>query len=447
MQLNFSLPEKIFTVSEFIDYLNEFLKPQIVTVKGEIGNKPNNYPNYSFFNLLDDKGAVLKCFALLGVIEKLGLPIKEGMEVKITGYPEIWKKRGEIKFRVLMINFLGEGLLKKQFEVLKRKLSEEGYFDEEKKKKIPLFPKKIGLITSKYGKGAKKDFLTHLNNFGFRVYFFDSRVEGTYASAEISRAISWFNENMPEVEVIVITRGGGDWESLQSFNSEELVKAIFASKIPIISGIGHEDDETLVDFVADLRASTPTAAAKILSQNWIIAREKIGEYSGAMEASFINFIESEKEKLKRFNLNISSLMEKNVYLKKSKMEEFTRNLKLFIQKYYDNFKRIEEEFFRNSEKISNIVSLKNGKNRELENLLLNNRKLWQRRIGLKINYLKEKLEAGNPELKLKQGYSIALNQRGKVIKNLEDVNLSEEIKTKLYKGQITSKVKKIKEEK
>jgi len=260
-------PEKIFTVSEFLEFLNNILTPCQATIKGEVGERIDSYPGYTFFNLLDKKKSILKCFAFKEVISGLGIPLEPGMEIKVTGYPEIRKNRGELKFQIQRIELIGEGVLKKQYEILKKRLEAAGYFAPERKKPIPEFCENIGLITSEYGKGAKKDFLTHLGNFGFKVFFYDVRVEGSFSLYEIIEAIRWFNTNLPYIDVLVLTRGGGDWESLSPFNSEEIVKTIFASKIPIITGIGHENDQTLADLAADFRASTPTHAAKVLTDS------------------------------------------------------------------------------------------------------------------------------------------------------------------------------------
>ncbi len=442
-QLNFSFPEKVFTVSEFLDFLNEFLRPQMVVVKGEVGSKPGNYPNYSFFNLLDDKGSILKCFALSGVVEKLGLGIKEGMEVKVFGYPEIWRKRGEMKFRVLRINLVGEGLLRKQFEVLKEKLTKEGYFDEGKKKAIPLFPINIGLITSKFGKGAKKDFLTHLGKFGFKIKFYDTRVEGINAPGEISKAIAWFNENMPKLDVIVLIRGGGDWESLQPFNSEELVKAIFASKIPIISGVGHEDDQTLADFAADLRVSTPTAAAKALTANWQNAEERVSNFKDEINFLFSSYLERGKRNIDSYFSSISSAVEKEIYVKKNRANEILANIKLHIQRYLVGFRETERIFFSNGDKLS--TKIKEGKKMVTETIaaMENSTKAWQEAVAEKISYQEGKLKTANPELKLKQGYSLVFDKDNNIVKGTDKLKLSEKLKVKFYKGHIISEIKEI----
>ena len=170
-------------------------------------------------------------------------------------------------------------------------------FALEHKRSLPKFCQKIGLITSKYGKGAKPDFEKHLGNFGFEIYFYDVRVEGMFAITEIVKALHWFNEYMPDLDAIVLIRGGGSWESLQAFNSEEVARAIFGSKIPVISGIGHESDITIADLVADLRSSTPTDAAKILNEHWKLASEKIYEYEKNLVSTINHLFKNTKEKI------------------------------------------------------------------------------------------------------------------------------------------------------
>ena len=158
LQFESKVEEKVFSVSEFLDFLNEILKPQKAIIQGEIGNKISKRSGYSIFNLLDKKdNSVLKCFIWEGKIKNLGVELEEGMEVKVSGYPKIYKSPygSGFEFEVEQIYLIGEGVLKKAFENLKNKLEKEGLFLLERKKPIPRFCERIGLITSKYGKGAK----------------------------------------------------------------------------------------------------------------------------------------------------------------------------------------------------------------------------------------------------------------------------------------------------
>ena len=437
------IEEKIFTVSEFLDFLNELISPCYAIVQGEVGEKINKYPNYIFFNILDDQGSVLRCFAWKEVIESLGIEIEPGMEIRVLGYPEIRKDRGELKFHVQKIELLGEGILKKQYEILKKKLTALGYFDPERKKPIPRFCEKIGLITSKVGRGALKDFLTHIGNFGFKIFFFEVKVEGSFAVYEIKEAIEWFNQNLPDLDVLVLIRGGGDWESLRPFNTEEIVKAIFSSKIPIICGIGHEDDETLADLAADLRASTPTHAAKILNENWKKAKSDIFEIEKNLNVLFLQIFKGVKEKIVSFQKDFTEKIEREILTKQERIKELIEKFNLYFENYLQDFKILEREFIQNSLKLKSLIWQENLKIKQFLKDLVQNQINWQRKMKEKLNQEKEKLALSSPILKLKQGYTITFDENGKIIKDPGKLKISQEIKTRFYKGQVISKDKKI----
>ena len=396
--------ERVFSVSEFLDFLNSILVPQRVVVQGEIGKKIDRRPTYSIFNLLDKNDhTVLKCFCWQDKLEGLGMELREGLEIRVLGYPKIYKSQygSNFEFEAEQVLLVGEGVLKEAFDALKKKLEKEGLFALEHKRSLPKFCQKIGLITSKYGKGAKPDFEKHLGNFGFEIYFYDVRVEGMFAINEIVKALHWFNEYMPDLDAIVLIRGGGSWESLQAFNSEEVARAIFGSKIPVISGIGHESDITIADLVADLRSSTPTDAAKILNEHWKLASEKIYEYEKNLVSTINHLFKNTKEKI--------------IFFKENLTYNFTKKIQYLNTDI--------EEYFT---------------------ALTKNQKIWQEAIKKLIEGEEQKLNLANPTLKLKQGYSITYNENGKIIKNANDLKVGNEIKTKFYKGQVLSKIKDIK---
>lgn len=394
--------EKIFSVSEFLNFLNDVLAPCRVVVQGEVGRGGTAQPGYSIFNLLDKDGdAVLSCFVPRYRLENLGLELKEGMKIKVFGYPKIYKPKGSLSFQVEKIALVGEGTLKKQFEALKKKLAKERIFDSAYKEPIPRFCERIGLITSKYGKGAKPDFEKHLGNYGFQIYFYDVRVEGAFAVDGIVNAIRWFNEKIPDTDCLVVIRGGGSWESLQAFNSEPVVRAIFASRIPVICGIGHESDVTLADLAADRRASTPTHAARIISDPWEICSVQI-------------------YKIKR---SIISSVLKSFKIVGNKIDFWEKNLALNIKILIKNQKAKVEQ------------SLKD---------LIKNQNWWKEKIEKSLLQQEEKLCLSSPRLKLKQGYTITSDEFDKIIKDVTKLKLDQVIKTKFYKGKVSSRVKDIK---
>lgn len=390
--------EKIFSVSEYIDFLNRILVPQEAVIQGEITSVDNRV-NYTFFTLQDKtEEAILKCFIWKVKLDGLGIELKEGLELKIQGYPTIYKKYGRFTFEVQNIGLVGEGALKLAFEKLKRNLALEGYFAEERKKKVPDYAQVIGLITSGQG-AAIKDFHTHLGHFGFRIYFYNIHVEGLYAMDDIVAAIRWFNENMFDIDVLVLIRGGGSLESLQAFNTESVAKAIFGSRIPIITGIGHENDDTIADFIADVRASTPTHAGRIISDPWRNAQDSLRNY----ERSIISI----------FNKKFLDL-QKDLFL-------FEDLLSLAIKK---QFNEMNKEFNRFRENL----------NLSFQNLI--------KYFEIYTTQIEHKLRLGDPTLRLKQGYSIVFNNN-QVIKSSKQLKVGDEVRLKLYEGGAISSVEKI----
>jgi len=277
--------DEIYTVSRFLDEINELVNPKKVTIQGEV-NKVDIRGNAVYFTLIDpsDK-SILNCFVWSFKLKSFGIDLKEGVEIKVLGYASVYKPFGKLSFQAEYISPVGEGAQKAAYEKLLKTLETAGYFAPERKRPIPPYIKTIGLITSENA-DAKKDFETHLGNFGFKIIFYDVRVEGLKSIDNIIEAINWFNQNTTDAEVLVLTRGGGSLESLQSFNSEAVAKAIFSSRIPIISAVGHENDITIADLTADLRASTPTHAGKILSQYWSQAQNLVDNYDSNIRSIF-----------------------------------------------------------------------------------------------------------------------------------------------------------------
>ncbi len=435
------LEERTFTVSEFVDFVNGLLEPLKickVTVKGEIGEDiyKNKKRGWMIINLVDEEGSQLNCFAPSYVIDRMGVSPEPGMEIKITGYPKVLKNKGRFSFQITRVGLVGEGDLKKQFEILKNKLEEAGYFDPQKKQKIPDFAQKIGLITSK-GSDAEKDFFTHLDNYGFEVKTYNSRVEGDSALDDLLTGIKVLNREFPELEAIVITRGGGSWESLKAFNSEELVKAAFSSKIPIISGVGHENDITLLDLVADKRVSTPTDAGKFLSKAWKDGEKYIKESQKNISVATKRIIRDTERRFYDYKNNI----ERKV---KAKIKEKERNLNYLLTGITDKLKnRIEKFYSLEKELRSQKYKIKtkiNIEKKELSGLttdLETNKERWQKSLNEKVKAEKSKLFLSSPVLKLKQGYSIT-KVKNKLIKSSKQVKKGDLIETRLSQGVIKS---------
>ncbi len=288
--------EQALSVHEFLAQLNEVLHTQVVLIQGEV-TRVDSRGGYTFFTLKDkEEEAVLSCFMWERSLAFAGFTLEEGAEVQVMGYPEVYIRSGRFNFHVERLMLVGEGALQKAFLALKKQLEMLGFFAPERKKAIPRFVRRIGLITSAFG-DAKKDFLTHVGAYGLHIQAHDVKVESMYAVNEIVEALRYFNEQPQPVDVLVLIRGGGSLESLQAFNSEAVARAIFASKIPVLTGIGHEADFTIADFVSDLRASTPTHAARILSDPWREAAATLQNMSESLATSMKQTITRTKDDL------------------------------------------------------------------------------------------------------------------------------------------------------
>lgn len=265
--------EKIFTVAEYIEFLNIFFKQQEAKILGEVSQCQIASSGHVYFTVKDKSGnGVLDCIMWKSTYLLCGIKLEVGMEIIVSGYPNIYPNTGRFSIIVDAVELVGEGALKKAYDTLKKKLEEEGLFDESRKRPIPEFAHKVGVITSRGG-AVIHDFVNNLGKFGFRVLLADSRVEGQTALRDLHAAIQAMRKE--NIEVLVIIRGGGSLESLQAFNNETLVREIVDFPVPVIAGIGHDKDVPLLALAADCMTSTPTAAAHLLNKSWEEAYAKI----------------------------------------------------------------------------------------------------------------------------------------------------------------------------
>ncbi len=265
-------PPKIHSVTEVTRRIRELIEEGIgeVWVEGEISNVRRQASGHQYFTL-KDSSCQLSCVLFSGAAAALrGLKLTDGQSIQAFGAISVYEPRGQYQMIVRLVQERGEGALQAKFEALKRKLAAEGIFDPARKRPLPHFPRRIGLVTSPTG-AAIRDFLNvlHRRHPGIEVYINPVRVQGKGASTEIARAIREFGEaekhGLPAMDVLVVTRGGGSIEDLWEFNEETVARAIAASLVPVVSAVGHEIDFTIADFAADLRAATPSAAAEILA--------------------------------------------------------------------------------------------------------------------------------------------------------------------------------------
>jgi exodeoxyribonuclease VII large subunit len=433
-----------FTVSSYIDYLNTLLITQKVIIRGEVGDKINRYPNFSFFNLKDssDPKSLLGCFTWNTALNRMGLPLEEGMEVEVVGYSKV--REGQLKFQVERISIVGEGALKRLFEYLKQQLFTEGLFDEQYKASLPKFTRKFGLITSGTGRGAKKDFLANLGDYGFDIHFYDVRVEGESAVREIVDAIRWFNENNRGYDVLVLIRGGGSWESLRAFNSEDVARAIFASAIPVIVGCGHEDDLTIACMVSDKRVSTPTAAAQLLNEPWERVRQMLDHFESGIVQSVGQLVRESSHLVKTHEANLLGAVSRVGATQEKLLVQMMANLDSAFNGTMTRFSLLESTLEQNGSKLLMMISNYDAVTTVLEQKLLRNMEVVESVVDKRLLSEVEKLALASPELKLKQGYSITVDTgTGNVVKRACDTQIGSTLKTILVDGSIFSNISEV----
>lgn len=433
--------ENILGVSEYLDTLNDFISEKKTTIRGEI-SRVTERGRAVYFTLLDkDDRSALNCLIWTSVLSSQGITLRDGMEVTVNGYPNIYKPTGRLSFMARRIGLVGEGALKAAFEKLKKRLEEEGYFEPARKRPIPPYIHSIGLITAD-GREAQKDFLTFLGAYGYRIRFIDVRVEGINALDSIVGAIRWFNENTRDVEALVVTRGGGGLESLQAFNSEEIARAIYSSRIPVISAVGHENDVTICDMVADFRASTPTHAGQYLSQPWRDAEDKIMSIETSMASAIRHKITGLRESLSFFENSFTAGFEARLSSAGKRLAYQSNLLSRSFRELIGRMRQAEYRFAANLSSIARALDRRRQELSERLRVMDSESARWILSLGRRLDEAEARLNQNDPSLKLKQGYSIVKDKKGAIIKSARQVAPGDIISVRTYEGGLDSKVEK-----
>lgn len=412
----FEPSEKTLSVALYLDYLNVILEQtEEVKVFGEIFSF-NNHPTGVYMSLKDPTDpAILECYISPYTYKGLGIPLEAGMQVKLSGNPQIFKRRGSFRLQVEAVELAGEGTLKKAYDLLKAKLLQEGLFD--RKRKLPEFINHVGIITAKTG-AVIDDFRQNIIERGLKLTLASVRVEGKYSSAQIIDAIKTFNAQKNPPQVLVVMRGGGSLEDLQSYNQEDVVRAIFASKIPTIAAIGHDRDVPLVCLAADTYTSTPTAAAVAINNSWAALDYDLPLLEQNLINSFGLILNQVKRKIEINNQNLQLAVKElvNLALKasqtlkyiagqlKTRMDEINSQSAYFVKTIFSGFTQMAYSF---NNKVATFQTI---------------------------------LELNNPERQLALGYSIITLKNGKVVKSIDEANVDQEIITTLKDGQLISKI-------
>ncbi len=434
--------KKTLSVSELTSQIKNILEENFfdVYVSGEISNLSKPISGHIYFTLKDENASI-RCVLFKFQQRLLNFDYKDGDKVIVRGRITVYEKRGEYQIVVDYIEPDGIGALYLKFEKLKRKLEKEGLFDKKYKKKIPEFPKKIGIITSPTG-AAIRDILNILKRrfVNINVIIAPVKVQGDEAKYEIVEAINFLNFNLSDIDVIILARGGGSLEDLQPFNEEIVARAIFDSNIPIISAVGHETDFTIADFTADLRAPTPSAAAELVVKN----KEDILLHLTNLEKHLISNI----LKILNFNKQKFLNLEKRIYSKlvdlktlKNRVQNYENKL---ISVIFNNFNSKKSQFLIINENLkmhSPLLHLQNLRNRvnllknNLENIYLNDIS----NKNQKLKNLQNSLRNLSPLNVLARGYSIVF-KNDKVINNINQLNLEDKVNVLLHKGNFNAKV-------
>ena len=390
---------KTLTVSEVNNYLKRIIDNDFIlnnlSVKGEISNLKYHSSGHIYFSLKDEGGKI-NCVMFRSKAIMLKLTLEEGMGVVIGGRASIYPQNGSIQLYCDTIEQEGRGELYIKFERLKEKLSREGYFDEELKKDIPKLPSRVGIVTSPTG-AAIRDIInvSKRRNSLVDLVLYPAKVQGIGAYMEVIEGIKYFNRTK-SVDVIIIGRGGGSIEELWNFNEEELAKAIFKSKIPIISAVGHEVDFTISDFVSDVRAATPSQGAEIA----------------------VPLQSDIEETIEYINNRMGSIIANKLQLEKNKVDSLSRILKLNspMSRIVNNYMIIEKLKERLNSNIVNKINIEKEKLSGLNNLLM----------------------AQNPCNLLNKGYAIIEDESG-VINTVKRMSEEKEINVFLADGVVKGK--------
>lgn len=420
-----------------------------VQVQGEVSNFKRQSSGHLYFSLKDE-GAQINCVLFRGQAMHLAKDPKEGDHLRVKGEISVYAPRGSYQLIVREVLYDGIGALLLQFEALKQKLKEKGWFEAARKKKIPPFPKKIGIVTSPTG-AVIRDMLHILNRRqnGYHVILNPVKVQGEGAALEIAQAIEDFNRwNL--VDVIILARGGGSIEDLWAFNEEKVAESIFKSKIPIISAIGHETDTTIADFVADQRAPTPSSAAELVMK----AKEEPLEFLFQMDRHITqalkHLLKQNQERLKRIQLHPLiatpemltrrwnlALDEKELRLE-SKMELHIKKASLQLKSFMTQHRLLNPLEKIKKEKI------------ELENFSKNLDLRWvqiEQRAQEKLSKIKAHLDSINPKNLLQKGYSILFDEKGgSAIVSAKELRVDQKVKFLLGDGAALATVDQIFEE-
>jgi len=422
----FQQTSKVFTVSELTRSIRGLLETKFsaVWVQGEISNYKLHPSGHQYFTLKDQR-AQISCVIWRDTMLPPRQALADGAQVQVYGTVTVFEARGQYQLNVQVIQPRGVGILQAKFEALKRKLEAEGLFAPERKRLLAKFPRRIGIVTSPSG-AAIRDMLNVLRRRApwLEILINPVRVQGTGAAQEIAVAIRELaspNEAFGPVDLIVVTRGGGSIEDLWEFNEEIVARAIFHSAVPTVSAVGHEIDFTICDFVADLRAPTPSAAAELIVPDVLDLHRQIDRCSRTLGRQLLNRVRDAQQRL----------------------DHARETLQRCLAHKIDNYKRILAHITAalQPRKLSGELMMRRNHFVDLHRRLVacpahvieNARHRFSRIEGI--------LRVLGPDATLRRGYSITMNDRGQIIRTIAVVRPKMKIRTRVSDGEFGSEVR------
>jgi len=427
----------IYSVSEYISIVNSKLSDLSGKIKGEVSGLTISSSGHVYFNLKDPTDeSTINCAVWKSNYIFSGVVLEEGMEIIAIGVPDVYPKNGRFTFKARSIEYAGEGELKKRYEKLKKKLTYEGLFDESKKRTIPKFPKKIGVITSLQG-AVIHDFQNNLKRHGIKIYAIDSLVNGQEASRDLIGVIRQFKKK--DIELLIIMRGGGSISDLAAFDNEIFVREVANFPKPVIAGIGHHNDIPLVSLAADKAESTPTAVAQLLNSPWDEAILKVDNNKSIILTSMGHIIESNKNALQNYQSTIyrsieimkrtfeklNSLMKESMIVLSQHLKSKKQCLDKYCNIIFKKYPHILENTFKHIEANWKTVNI------SFETKV--------RSDSEKINNFVKLISVYNPERPLRLGYSIVRSDK-RIVKTVNSVKIGSTLNIQLSDGSLDSRV-------
>ena len=419
----FQTSARIFTVTELTRSIRGTLETRFaaVWVQGEISNYKQHPSGHQYFTLKDQR-AQISCVIWRDAMLPPRQPLTDGAKVQIYGTVTVFEARGQYQLNVQILQPRGVGLLQAKFEALKRKLEAEGLFAQERKRPLPKFPRRIGIVTSPSG-AAVRDMLNVLRRRApwLQTLINPVRVQGTGAAQEIAVAIRELgtpNELFAPVDLIVVTRGGGSMEDLWEFNEEIVARAIFHSAVPIVSAVGHEIDFTICDFVADLRAPTPSAAAELIAPDLVDLQRQVARCARTLDRQVLNGFRDAQQRLDRARETLQRCLAYHI-------DAYKRDL-LHALRVLQAHSPIREFLMRR-----NRFADLHRRILTCPVRLIENAKHRFRRVEAILRVL-------GPDATLHRGYSITMNDRGQIIRTTAEVHAKMKIRTRLSNGEFGS---------